>query len=99
MRLSLSAPWSDWGTWLDPMKLHDLKPAGTLRLKPGDFAKCLLSGVKRTSLLHRKLSACDGRLNRPSNSGHWSALGRDARVANDPKQASNSPQFHRALER
>jgi hypothetical protein len=39
MRLSLRAPWSDWGTWLDPMKLYDLKPAGTLRLKPEDFAK------------------------------------------------------------
>jgi LysR family glycine cleavage system transcriptional activator len=29
-------PWSDWGTWLDAMKLHDLKPAGTLRFSHYD---------------------------------------------------------------
>lgn len=29
-------PWSDWATWLDAMKLHDLKPAGTLRFSHYD---------------------------------------------------------------
>ena len=29
-------PWSDWGTWLDAMKLQDLKPAGTLRFSHYD---------------------------------------------------------------
>jgi LysR family transcriptional regulator, glycine cleavage system transcriptional activator len=29
-------PWSDWGPWLDAMKLGDLKPAGTLRFSHYD---------------------------------------------------------------
>jgi LysR family transcriptional regulator, glycine cleavage system transcriptional activator len=29
-------PWSDWGQWLDAMKLGDLKPAGTLRFSHYD---------------------------------------------------------------
>src|SRR5262249_13387244 len=29
-------PYSDWGTWLDSMKLGDLKPAGTLRFSHYD---------------------------------------------------------------
>ena len=29
-------PWSDWGTWLDAMKLNDLKSAGTLRFSHYD---------------------------------------------------------------
>jgi LysR family glycine cleavage system transcriptional activator len=29
-------PWSDWGRWLDAMKLGDLKPAGTLRFSHYD---------------------------------------------------------------
>ncbi|MGB8893191.1 MAG: LysR substrate-binding domain-containing protein [Pseudolabrys sp.] len=29
-------PWSDWGPWLDAMKLGDLRPAGTLRFSHYD---------------------------------------------------------------
>jgi DNA-binding transcriptional LysR family regulator len=29
-------PWSDWGPWLEAMKLGDLKPAGTLRFSHYD---------------------------------------------------------------
>jgi LysR family transcriptional regulator, glycine cleavage system transcriptional activator len=29
-------PWSDWGPWLDAMKIGDLKPAGTLRFSHYD---------------------------------------------------------------
>ena len=32
----IRGPWSDWGPWLDAMKLGDLRPAGTLRFSHYD---------------------------------------------------------------
>ncbi len=34
--VTVRGPWSDWGPWLDAMKLGDLKPAGTLRFSHYD---------------------------------------------------------------
>jgi len=34
--ITTRGPWSDWGPWLDAMKLGDLKPAGTLRFSHYD---------------------------------------------------------------
>jgi DNA-binding transcriptional LysR family regulator len=34
--VTVHGPWSDWGPWLDAMKLGDLKPAGTLRFSHYD---------------------------------------------------------------
>jgi DNA-binding transcriptional LysR family regulator len=33
---TISGPWSDWGPWLEAMKLGDLRPAGTLRFSHYD---------------------------------------------------------------
>ncbi len=85
-------PWSDWGPWLDAMKLGDLKPGGILRFSHYDQvvqAAIDGSGVAIGRNPHSARHLSDGLLVAPF--GRKAVLGRGTYFVLIPRRAAERP--------